>query len=204
MIIFVKRMLVLFYVTMTLFLGSFIILLASHWVTVNDLVRLLRVPYEPEKMRMVLLIAGISLVVLNFIFYSVFSINVHRDKIIAFDNATGRVTVSLMAVEDLIRRQITFLPDIRDVKSNITASKKGLHIWMKLILRSDVNIPDITSRVQKMVVRKIQDTIGITNPIEVEIYVGKILFDRSKAKENAKEAQTPLEPQRIPFHGYRA
>ena len=204
MIMFVKRMLVLIYVTMTLFLGSFIMLLASHWVTVDDLIHLLRLPLEPERMRMVLLVFGVFLVVLNFIFYSVFSINVHRDKIIAFDNATGRVTVSLMAVEDLIRRQITFLPDIRDVKSNITASPKGLHIWMKLILRSDVNIPDITARVQKMVVRKIQDTIGITNPIEVEIYVGKILFDRSKAHDNTKESGSSVEPQRIPFHGYRA
>jgi len=76
---------------------------------------------------------------------------------------------------------------------------------VKLILRAEGSIPEVTSRVQDSVKRKIQDTIGIDEPIDVAIYVGKILPDQGKEKRQSKKEDAPKEPeQNVPFQGYRA
>jgi len=102
--------------------------------------------------------------------------------IIAFDNPGGRVSVSLNAIEELIKRIISRFSEVREVKSRVSVSRKGLHIKVRLILRAEGSIPEVTSRVQDAVKSKIQDTIGIDEPIDVAIYVGKILPDQGKEK----------------------
>ena len=71
---------------------------------------------------------------------------------------------------------------------------------MRLILASEVNIPELTSRLQEIVKSKVQDTLGIEDQIIVRIHVAKIIAaeDRERRKkESEKEEQHP-----IPFGGY--
>lgn len=142
---------------------------------------------------------------LNFVFYRFFSVNIHRDKIIAFDNPGGRVSVSLMAMEDLVRRLLFRISEIKDVKPIIKASNKGLNIKVKLVLRSEGNIPEIASRVQTQVLKKIQDTIGLDEPVNVSVYVGKIIPEKVKQKQSSdKEPSDDKSGPDVPFRGYRA
>jgi hypothetical protein len=56
-----------------------------------------------------------------------------------------------------------------------------------------------------MVKRRVQDAIGIDEPINVSIYVGKILPDQAREKLVPKGEPPRQEPdQTVPFHGYRA
>ncbi|HLF18158.1 MAG TPA: alkaline shock response membrane anchor protein AmaP [Candidatus Omnitrophota bacterium] len=200
---FLRRVTVLFYVTIILFIGSFLLLFALKLLNINDLYLISLIWYHDKDLRLIIgIIAGIILLC-NFLFYNYFSVNVHRDKIIAFDNPSGRVSISLVAMEDLIRRLLIRLNEIRDGKVKITASKKGLDVKIRLVMKSEVNIPELTARVQDKVRRKIQDTIGLEESVNVSIYVGKILPER--VKEKAAEEEQPQQPApTVPFRGYRA
>lgn len=148
-------------------------------------------------------LAGV-LLFLNFIFYKNFSVNVRRGKNIAFDNPAGRVSVSLFALEDLIRRLISKWTEVREVKVGVTASKKGLETKIKLVLRSEANIPGLTSRIQDSVKEKIQDTIGLDEAVSVLVFIGKIIHEREKEKSTKKIKEVKEEPQpTIPFREYR-
>jgi uncharacterized alkaline shock family protein YloU len=74
-----------------------------------------------------------------------------------------------------------------------------------LILRAEGSIPEVTSRVQDLVKKKVQNTIGLDESIEVAIFVGKILPDQGKEKTVSKKEEPEEEKQQnVPFQGYRA
>ena len=132
-----------------------------------------------------------------------FFVSNRQDNIIAFDNPAGRVSVSLVALEEMIKRKVVQMPDIKDVKVRLTASKKGLYVRIKLVLSSEVNIPEITSKVQDKIARKVQSTIGIEEPVNVAIYVGKIIPEKMKEKLQNVQQEEKTEVN-VPFEGYRA
>src|SRR6185503_15365199 len=97
---FLKRLMVLFYVTIVLFIAGFFLYFALNVVRFEDVVMYSEKIYTDNDLRLLLgILAGIMLLC-NLFFYRYFSVNVHRDKVIAFDNPSGRVSVSLLAMED--------------------------------------------------------------------------------------------------------
>lgn len=203
---FLTRLAVLFYVILILFLGSFVLLFVLNYIDMRNIMMLMVVIASDETLRMAFAAGACALLFLNYVFYRSFTVSVQREKTIAFDNPAGRVSVSLAAIEELTKRIIGRLNEVREVRSKISASKKGLLIKIKLILRAEGSIPEVTSRVQEIVKRKVQDTIGLDEPIEVAIFVGKILPDQSKEKKAPKKEEAPKEQpqQNVPFQGYRA
>jgi len=202
---FLKRIAVLFYVTMVLFLGSFVILFVLNYIDLPGIHRLLAFIYHDESLRIIFAASAFVLLLLNYVFYQAFSVSGRKGGTIAFDNPSGRVNISLMAIEDLIKRVIVQTPEVREVKSKITASKKGLQIKTTLILRAEGSIPEVTSRVQELIKKKVQEAIGLDEPIDVSIFVGKILTDQGREKRQTKKEKEPKDPeQNVPFQGYRA
>lgn len=200
---FFTRIAVLFHVTLTLFVCCFLTFFALQILSLNDVEGFLRIAYADAGLKPFLLsIAGLMFI-MNFIFFKRFFVSKHGGKIIAFDNPAGRVSVSLAALEEMIKRKILQMSEIKDVKVKLTASKKGLFVKVRLILRSEVNIPEITSKVQDKITRKVHNTIGIEEPVDVAIYVGKILPEKMKEKNQnvIEEEKTEVN---VPFEGYRA
>ncbi|MBF0484810.1 MAG: alkaline shock response membrane anchor protein AmaP [Candidatus Omnitrophica bacterium] len=202
---FFMRLAVLFYVTLVLFLGAFLLLFVGRVLDFGYIVKVLYKAYAFDQFRLIVAITAGVMLFINFLFYRFCSVNVRRDKIIAFDNPYGRVSVSLMALEESARRAILRLDEIKEVKANIEASRCCLRCRMKINLSKEVNIPELTSRVQALVRDKIQDAIGLEEKIEVTVYVSKILpsyVNRTRVEEN-KSDTTPASEPNIPFRGYR-
>ena len=80
------------------------------------------------------------------------------------------------------------------------ATRKGLEVDIKLILRYETNIPELTARFQDLVRRKIEEAVGMEGKINIRVHVTKISLDDIKFKHK-DEFQAP--PQ-VPFHGYRS
>lgn len=202
---FLKRIAVLFSVTLGLMFCTFLIAFTLNWISYDKVINLLHIVYYDETLKFITGIIALTFLLSNFLLYYLFSVNVHRDKVIAFDNPSGRVSVSLVAMEDLVKRTLTKMSEIREVKNVITATKKGLQAKIKLIIRSDVNIPEFTSKVQELIKGKIQDTIGLDESVDILIYIGKIVPDHLKEKsEDSGQLTEEKASTNIPFQGYRA
>ncbi len=200
-----KRIAVLFYVTMVLFLSSFILLFVLNYIDVRSVHQLMSIIYSDETLRIIFAVSAIVLLLLNYVFYQAFTISGQKGGTIAFDNPSGRVNVSLLAIEELIKRAVIKTPEVREIKSKISASKKGLQIKIILTLKAEGSIPEVTSRVQELVKKRVQEAIGLDEPIDVNIYVGRILSDQGNEKRQPKKEEAPKEPEgNIPFQGYRA
>ena len=90
------------------------------------------------------------------------------------------------------------------MRASIAAGRKGLDISSRLVLNTDVNIPEMTSNLQELVKRKIQDTIGIEEAVVVQVHVTKIVAEGGKSRRMKEKEKDSLPDASVPFQGYRA
>jgi len=150
--------------------------------------------------RIVVLLSGLLLILISFSFAQLILGRFQREKNIAFTTTSGEVIISLSAVEDLIKRLTGIIPEIKELRPDVKVTKKGtIVVDLKVVLRSEANIPDLTTRLQDIVKSKIQEVLGTEEQIIIKIHVTKIISveDRDKKRKDIEKEET-----KIPFSGY--
>lgn len=183
---------ILFYTLFFAFVGTIAIAFALHLADLSLVVDSITLAYNDLQARLITGLSGLLLVLLSFGAASVITGKIQREKTIAFANPNGQVTITLSAVEDLIKRLSQQMNELKDAKADVKATKKGIDVRMRVVLRSETNIPDFTARLQEMISSKIQDVFGIDEPITVKIHVAKIVTSEDKNKKKPECAQEEM------------
>ncbi len=144
-------------------------------------------------------LSGFLLILISFWFAEIILGKFQREKTIAFPTAQGEVTIALTAVEDLIRRLAVLIPGIKELRPDVIASKKGILVDLRVILKSEVNIPELTEKLQDITRSKIQEVLGIEEQIIIKIHVLKIITQEEKSHKRKDQDKDEVPP--IPF-GY--
>jgi len=194
---------VVFYTLILCLLGTLILGFSLHIIQIQDVEHILRAVYTFNDLRIAAFIIGSLLILLSFSFARLILGRMQKERTIAFENPSGMVTVSLSAVEDLVKRLTIQIPEIRETRPEAVATKKGIEIDLRIILRSEVNIPELTLRLQELIKTRIQDILGVEETVLVRIHVAKIVGeeeDRGRKKKGmaVEEKEEPL----VPFQGY--
>ena len=144
-------------------------------------------------------ISGLLLILISFSFAQLILGRFQREKTIAFTTASGEVTIALSAVEDLIRRLTGVIPEIKELRPDVIATKKGIIVDLRVILSKEANIPELTSRLQDITKSKIQEVLGVEEQIMVKIHVAKIaaMEEKNKRKKDFEKDEPAA-----PFSGY--
>ncbi|MDP1853880.1 MAG: alkaline shock response membrane anchor protein AmaP [Candidatus Omnitrophota bacterium] len=193
---------VYFYVTALTIFGLLMITLSFHWLEVRDIAAALDFLYNNTyNSRLILALAGILLIILTMFFAQILTGKLQKERTIAWNNPNGQVTIALTAVEDLIKRLTSTVGEIKESRSDVVAGKKGeLNIDVRIILRSETNIQELTSNLQEMIKNKIQEILGLEEAITVRVHVAKIIpvdFKDKPLKEDS-EFKKPT----VPFQSY--
>ena len=179
----VNSLIILIYILASALIGALLVSFSLHIMAINDLFIQLNSFYDDLQTRIIIGSIGLSLIMLSLLFAQLISARREREKTIAFNNPSGQVTITLFAVEDLIRKIGLELPQIKEIRPDVIATKKkGLHVNIRLILKSETNIPEFTSQLQDMVKMKIQEILGIEEQINVRIHIAKIQSKQEKLK----------------------
>lgn len=149
--------------------------------------------------RSIIFLSGALLILISFSFAQLILGRFQREKTIAFTTASGEVTIALSAVEDLIKRLAGIIPEIRELRPDVKASKKGIEADLRVILRSEANIPELTTRLQDITKSKIQEVLGLEEQITIKIHVAKIISQDEKEK---RKREPEKEEPNIPFGNY--
>jgi len=121
-----------------------------------------------------------------------------REKTIAFTNPEGQVTISLSAIEDLIRKIAKLIPEIKDLRCDVKANKKGaIQIIARVALWSDANIPEATEKVQNLIKTKVQDMLGLEETVVCTVHISKIMHREDFKKRRSDKQEVSDES----FHG---
>lgn len=194
---------VFFFTVLFAFLGTFVMAFAFHIIDIQDLVELLYRAYQDIYLRFITGLSGFVLILLSFGAAQAITGKIQREKTIAFNNPNGQVTVTMSAVEDLVKRLANQMPEIRDAKADVRASKKGVNINMRVVLAQETNIPDFTARLQELIATRTQDVFGLDETISVRIHIAKIVTHEDKGNRKQKQQQEEKEEITVPYQGIK-
>jgi len=190
---------ILFYTVVLILIGIVLIVFALNLLKPEDINNLLIYTQTSFNSRLIIGLSGLLLILISFSFAQLILGRFQREKTIAFTTSSGEVTIALSAVEDLIRRIAGFIPEIKELRPDVIATKKGILVSLRVILRSESNIPELTTRLQEITRSKIQEVLGLEEQIIIRIHVAKIIS--AEDKERKKKEPEKIEPT-IPFSGY--
>lgn len=198
-----RVLMVLFYAGFIIFIGLALIVLAValqfNLIQPPDIGDLIVQVHNSFYAKVIIGLVGVLLTVISLSSAQLILNRFQREKTIAFTTSSGEVTVALSAVEDLIRRLTGILPEIKELRPDVIATKKGIVVDLRVVLRSEANIPELTARLQDITKSKIQEVLGVEEPVVIKIHIVKIasLEERDRKRKDAvKEEPT------IPFGGY--
>ncbi len=192
------RLAIFFYLVVIFVVGFTALLVLAHVVDFKHYEEYLKFIYLDGQASTVAAFIAAATMLIGWAFARIIYGRQEQERIIHFDNPLGRVSISLSALEDLIRRLTVNTPQVKEIRPEIAATKKGLNVHIRLVLRSDVNIPEMTADLQDIIRRKIQDLIGAEEQVHIRVHVIKIVADGVKERDE-DEVISPL-----PFRGYRA
>jgi len=195
---------VFFYTAFFVIIGLFLVGASVEFISKDDLLRMIEyVSYAPN-LRLITGVSGVLIILISISLLKLAIGRVQKHKNIAFDNPDGQVSISLFAIEDFIKRTGDQVEDLKELRSDVVANKKGVEVSIKVVLWSDINIPEAIERLQGLVKSKIQGMLGIDDPITIRVHVTKIAQrEPSKKKKHGekKEFAETDETGAIPYRG---
>lgn len=187
--------LTLFFYTLVFFLiGALFILIALDIISIYSIKEVLDTIYMTLNIRMIIGITGALFILISILVVQLTMGRMQRERTIAFENPDGQVTISLTAIEDFIKRAIKQLPEVKELRPGVRAGKKGITIVNRVTLFSDLNIPETTEKIQNIVKARVQDMLGVEEPITIKVHVVKIVHKDDSMKSIKKEDK-PQSPQ---------
>ncbi len=180
-----------FYTLVFLLIGGLLVVVSLNLIPQDFITETVNSIYASTNTRLVLGITGILLIFISMMVVQITMGKIQREKTIAFENPDGQVTISLTAIEDFIKRAIRQLPEVKELKPSVRASKKGITIINRVTLYSDIHIPETTEKIQNIVKTRVQDMLGVEEPITIKVHVVKIVHKEESSKEPKKEDKLP-------------
>ena len=191
---------IIFYSTVVTLIGLALIFFAFNKLQPQEVADLFNSLQENLSSRMIIGLSGLVLILISFSFAQIILGKFQREKTIAFPTQAGEVTVALSAIEDLIRRLSTVLPEVKELRPNVVARKNSIVVDLRVTLRTGTSIPDLTNRLQDMVKSEIERLLGTLEqePV-VNMHIVKIASseERDRKKKEFEKQETT-----IPFGGY--
>lgn len=193
------RMAIIFYVCVLWVTSLAVILFVLHQLEIDTITHLLKIVYNDHNMRIIVGCIAVGFILVSIVLENLIYGKRRMERNIVFENPSGPVSVSLVAIEDLIKRLIVQVPEVKEIRPYVIAVKKGLDIDVKLTLRHEANIPELTARFQELVRQRVEEALGLDGKINVGVHVTKISLDDIKGRNKADISIAP----QVPFHGYR-
>lgn len=124
-------------------------------------------------------------------------------KVIEFRTDKGQVSIVLSAIEEFVRKTTLSMPNVKDIKTKVSAKGKGLKVICRLSLSSDSNVTNLADNVQKDVEEKILAMVGVDIPLAVNINIVKLSVNANSPAniEVVDEAKTDEEQFEEAFKG---
>jgi len=102
---------------------------------------------------------------------------------VAFSNPLGEVRVAYNALEGYVRNLSSEIPEISTIIPRIKAGRDGIEIHNQVAVEKDVNIPEVTTKLQDLVSKYVKDVLGIEDVVAIKIYINKISPGKGRKSE---------------------
>jgi len=188
-----------FYAIVLTLIGTGLIVFAAGWLPLADINNLLALSLGSLNARLAVGLSGLLLILVSVSVAQLITGRMQREKTIGVPTANGELTISLSAIEDLIRHFTLILPEIKEIRPDVIAAKKRIMVNLRVVLKSETNLLELTNRLQEVTKAKIKEVLeGLDLDIVLKIHIAKIISRDEKDKRHRDQKDEPA----IPFAGY--
>ncbi len=190
---------IIFYASILILIGATLLVFSFNMLLPQDINQLFVYLQNSLNSRIIVGLSGLLLILVSISFARLILGGYQREKTIAFTTSSGEVTIALNVVEDLIKQLSNVIPEIKELRPDVIADKKGIKVELNVVLKSEANLPELTARLQDITKAKIQEVLGLEEEIIIKIHITKIIAKEDKDK---KRKDSERNESAIPFGGY--
>ncbi len=117
----------------------------------------------------------------------------HRpsNRVMAFEDGNGTVTVSRRALEDIIARSCEQFDEIVRAKVSIHTRKDRIRTEIKLRLKQSARVRDFSKQLRARITDVLTDNLGMEDVGTMEFIVGGIVPDKNSPKTTDLDHEIP-------------
>lgn len=143
-------------------------------------------------------IAGGGLLLLGAIWFVSAIEHHYRTRSVSFTGPGGLVRVHLSAIEDFLVNEIhQRIKAVKRIRVSTIITPKGLQVYNQVIIWAGYDIPTTTGKIQDLVKRLLQDTVGVERLGEIKILVYRIATTEEETASKEEEDESALEDTEI-------
>ncbi|MBL7156835.1 MAG: alkaline shock response membrane anchor protein AmaP [Candidatus Omnitrophica bacterium] len=197
----IRSLVIIMHTLLFVIIGGVCLLLSLNLLSSDELANAINYIYTDPNVQLALGVAGGMFILIGLLLAYINLGRLQGEKTIAFENPEGQVTVSLSAIEDFIKKSVRHLSEVKELRADVTASKKGINIVCRATIFADSNIPETTERLQNIVKSKVRDMLGVEETINIKIHVTKISSTRGKGEVQQTPKENAETSRRLPLGG---
>lgn len=113
--------------------------------------------------------------------------NPKKKNTILVDTNHGKIQIAAETIENTAKTVVKDYEEIKDAQVKMVKEKRGIKVYMALLVLPNTNIIELSAKVQDEVKEAIEDTTGVkVNNVDIKI---KNITENRKAKIKAKDVE---------------
>ena len=186
---------VLIYIILSLTTGLVLIGLSLEMITIDTITTYLAKIPADFPLRWIAVLAGLLLILLCLRYIQASFRRLRKNKSITFESDDGKVSITLVAIEEMLKKMLEEKTEVSRIKPKVFLRKKGIEVVAHGVLTTEVNLVEFTKEIQEQVKEKVHTLLGEDKQVQVNLEIKKIALSK-------KDLQTEDKEPEIPFRNY--
>jgi len=145
--------------------------------------------------RTALFLSGIAVILFALLYIQMSLRRNRHDRSIRFESSQGTVSITLDAIEDMLKKMLEDRPELSRVRPRVALRKNGISIVVRGVLNAEVNLVEFTQTIQNKINERINTFLGSDKEVRINLEIRKVAIGQ---KTNGKLEEEP----EIPFRRY--
>lgn len=164
----------LFSVLVYLTLGSLLIIVALRIVALEDALVAVRGMYRDLYSSLRTFFLGALFIFVGLAFAKIILKKTKTDGALVIQSDRGRITVSIPAIGDIVKKALKKFLVIKDSKLKILVEDNRLELRLRLNLWFVSSVAQLIKDVQDEIRQRLERVLGIDSPVEITVEVAKV------------------------------
>jgi uncharacterized alkaline shock family protein YloU len=164
----------LFAIFSFLTMGSLLVIVALHILSVEDAIVRVRELYDYPWRSVQTGFLGLFFISTGLIFAKMLLKAGRQTEAVIFQSEIGPMIVSVNAIEDVVKKVLKHFHLIKDARIKTIVHGKNVELRIKLVLWSGGRVPELLAEIQEKAKNRVKKLLGPENQIEVNCDVQKI------------------------------
>ena len=183
---------VLIYIILSIITGLTLIGLSLEIITVDTVTAYLAKIPADFPLKWVTVIVGLLLILFCLHYLQASLLRLRRNKSITFESDQGKVSITLVAIEDMLKKMLEAKTEVSRIKPTVFSRKRGIEVIARGILTTEVNLVEFTKEIQEQIREKVHTLLGEDKQVQVNLEIRKIALSRQDLMAEDKEPEIPF------------